>query len=228
MQPTCSCTQCELKTIFFESFKEIDYEAFCNQKIETNYAKGEIIIEQGSDIKDFMYLKSGLVKLYKTSSNKKDQIITIAKPFDFVSLLSVFSTTKYNYSVMAIEDSVLCSMDLGFLQKGLLESPLLSYNLLQKMSTVFDMIISESLDIRERNLRGKLAYMLLRFSNKIYFNDIFELPVSRREIAEYIGATTENVIRTFSELRKDHIIRINGKEIEIIDKDTLEKISRFG
>ena len=57
---------------------------------------------------------------------------------------------------------------------------------------------------------------------------VFELPVSRREIAEYIGMTTENVIRTLSEFRRDKLIKINGKEIEIADYDTLEKISNFG
>lgn len=228
MQETCSCVQCELKSIFFESFIEKEYEAFCGQKTETAYSKGSLIIEQGTDIKEFMYLKSGLVKLYRSINDEKDQIITISKPFDFVSLLSVFSNDKHNYSVMAIEDSVICSMNLDFLKKGLQENAKLCNNLLQKMSNVFDMILLESLDIRERNLRGKLAYLLLLFSNKIYYNNTFELPVSRREIGEYIGATTENIIRTFSEFRKDHIIKINGKEIEIVEKDTLEKISKFG
>ena len=57
---------------------------------------------------------------------------------------------------------------------------------------------------------------------------VFELPVSRREIAEYIGMTTENVIRTLSEFRRDKLIRINGKEIEIMDVETMKKISSFG
>lgn len=228
MQTTCNCTQCELKTIFFDSFKGEDYDIYCQQKIETNYAKGDVIIKEGEPIKEFLYLKSGLVKLYKSTSLEKDQIITIAKPFDFVSLLSIFSNENYNYSVMAIEDSVICSMDLEFLKASLVENPLLSSNMLKKMSAVFDMILIESLELRERNLRGKIAYFLLRLSSKIYYNTTFELPVSRREIAEYVGATTENVIRTFSELRKDKIIRINGKEIEIIDTETMEKISRFG
>ncbi|MDP4290470.1 MAG: helix-turn-helix domain-containing protein, partial [Bacteroidota bacterium] len=53
-------------------------------------------------------------------------------------------------------------------------------------------------------------------------SDVFELPVSRREIAELIGMTTENVIRIFSEFRKEGIIRINGKEITIVDKTRLQ------
>jgi CRP/FNR family transcriptional regulator len=59
----------------------------------------------------------------------------------------------------------------------------------------------------------------------IYLNDRFELPVSRKEIAELIGMTTENVIRILSEFRKEGIIRINGKEIEIADKTKLQFLS---
>ncbi len=228
MQQVCTCVECHLKNIFLDSFETEQYETYCTQKIETSYEKGELIIEQGDEIKDFMYLKSGLVKLYKTNDFGKDQIITIAKPFDFVSLLSIFSNTHYNYSVMALEDSVICSMNLGILKKVALENGLFSSNLIQRVSAAFDMIILETLDIRDLHLRGKLAYVLLKFSNKIYHNNVFDLPVSRREIAEYIGMTTENVIRTFSEFRKDKLIRINGKEIEILEPETLEKLSRLG
>ena len=70
--------------------------------------------------------------------------------------------------------------------------------------------------------------MLLYFSGYIYQSNEFELPVSRREIADYIGMTTENVIRTLSEFRKDKIIKIFGKDIQIIDLRRLETISELG
>ncbi len=53
--------------------------------------QGESIIKEGTQITDFTYLKSGLVKLYRSDQSGKEQIITIAKPMDYVSLLSVFS-----------------------------------------------------------------------------------------------------------------------------------------
>jgi CRP-like cAMP-binding protein len=57
---------------------------------------------------------------------------------------------------------------------------------------------------------------------------VFDLPVSRREIAEYTGMTTENIIRTLSEFRRENLIRINGREIEIMNADSLERISSYG
>ncbi len=228
MNISCNCDKCELRNAFFNSFDEEEVQTFCNQKIEKEYAKGENIIQEGEIIKDFIYLKSGLVKLYKTSAANKDQIITIAEPFDFVSLLSVFSDSRYNYSVAAIENSVICCLNLADVKMHAKTNGLLTLNLMERMSTASDKIILESLAIRNRHLRGKVAYILLKFSKEIYRNDVFEVPVSRREIAEYIGMTTENVIRTLSEFRKDKLIKINGKEIEIVDTKTLEQISNFG
>jgi CRP/FNR family transcriptional regulator len=184
-------------------------------------------MEEGTEILEFNYLKSGLVKLYR-SLNNSEQIITIARPFDFISLLSVFSNTRYKYSVRAIEDSVVCSINMAEVKNLVRTNGTFALELLEKMNKIADNIIIESLNIRNKHLRGRISHVLLYFAGYIYHNLEFELPVSRKEIAEYIGMTTENVIRTLSEFRKDKIIKINGKIIEIIDKEKLEQISQLG
>jgi CRP-like cAMP-binding protein len=70
--------------------------------------------------------------------------------------------------------------------------------------------------------------VLLYFSKEIYHSRIFDLPVSRKEIADFISMSPANVIRTFSEFRRDGIIRSNGRTIEILDMDKLEVISIRG
>jgi CRP/FNR family transcriptional regulator len=100
--------------------------------------------------------------------------------------------------------------------------------LLTKISKINDKIISQTLDIRQKNLIGRVAFVLLYFSNEIYKSRVFDLPVSRKEIADYIGMSTANVIRTLSDFRKDEIIRVFGKTIEIVELEKLEVISRHG
>ena len=104
----------------------------------------------------------------------------------------------------------------------------LAFNLLQKMSAIADTIILESLEIRKKHLKGRVAYLLLYFSKTIFFSEEFDLPLTRKEMADYVGMTTENVIRTLSEFRKDGILKIYGKTIQIANMDTLQSISDFG
>lgn len=228
MNDSCSCELCDLKDLFYAKLDPESVEAYCSGKVEKEYSKGEVILKAGSVIKDFMYLKSGLVKLYHTDNQHKEQIISIAKPFDYVSLLSVFSNKYYNYSVTAIEDSVTCNLDMEHIRNLIKVNGNYAMGLMEKMSAVTDKIIMETLEIRKKHLRGRVAHLLIYFSEQIYLNEEFELPISRKEIGEYIGMTTENVIRSLSEFRKDKIIKINGKIIEIIEMETLKSISNFG
>ena len=225
---TCSCEQCDLRNLFFSKLGEQDVEGFCSGKTEKSYAKGEVIIKEGNPINDFIYLKSGLVKLFHTDNQKKEQIITIAKPFDYVSLLSVFSNDKYNYSVTALEESVTCNLDLKKMRDLVVSNGNYALGLIEKMSAVTDKIVLESLEIRKKHLRGRVAHLIIYFHDEVYHAPEFEMPLSRKEIGEYIGMTTENVIRTLSEFRKDKIISISGKNIEIRDLETLRTICNFG
>ena len=79
----CDCKECDVREMFYEHVEEQHIEFVCVTKIEKVFKKGDVIIEAGKPIENFIYLKSGLVKLYKHDENEKGQIIMIAKPFDF-------------------------------------------------------------------------------------------------------------------------------------------------
>lgn len=224
----CSCEQCQLKTLFFSHVTVNELTDICEIKEERTYSNGDLIIKEGDKIAEFLYMKEGLVKLSRNSPHGKEQILSFSKPFDFVSLLSVFSANHYRYSVSAVEDSVVCLLDLDVVKNHAQQNALFTMDLMTRISEATDKIILENLEIRRKNLKGRVAHVLLYFSNYIYERDEFELPVSRREIAEYIGMTTENVIRALSEFRKDKIIKIFGKDILIADKKRLKSISEFG
>lgn len=225
---SCTCEYCQLRNIFFAHVESDELTNICDFKVEREYSKGESIIQEGDPITEFVYMKKGLVKLSKTSINSKDQIISFSKPFDFVSLLSVFSSKEYKYSVTAIEETTVCILQLDLVKKYAEENALFAMDMMSNISQMTDKIIHNSLEIKRKHLKGRIAHVLLYFSDYIYKKDEFELPISRREIAEYIGMTTENVIRTLSEFRKDEIIKIFGKDILIADKKRLKSISEFG
>ena len=222
---TCECKECIVRSLIFEHVSTLELGTFCNTKREENYKKGQIVIQQGAPITEFIYVKNGLVKLYTQAGQGRNQIISLARPFDFVSLLTIFSDKHYQYSVSAIEDTTACIINLDRMKELVRENGNFALDLLERMSRTADNIIKNYNDINRKNLRGRIAYILLNFADTIYLKDRFDLPVSRKEIAELIGMTTENVIRILSEFRKEGIIRINGKEIEIADKPKLQFLS---
>jgi CRP-like cAMP-binding protein len=224
----CICEQCDFRDVVFSTLDDVGIQELCNHKQERSYNKGEIINHEGEKITDFKYLKSGLVKLYRRTSNGDEQVITITRPFEFVSNMSIFSDEKYKYSVSALEDSVVCTVELEYIKRLFLVNGGFASNLLTKISTINDKIITQTLDIRQKNLAGRVAFVLLYFTNDIYKSRIFDIPVSRKEIADYIGMSTANVIRTLSDFKRDGIIRVFGKTIEIVNIEKLEIISKRG
>jgi CRP/FNR family transcriptional regulator len=225
---TNHCNTCIYKSLLFGDLNTEDLNYLNKSKKEIVFKKGEIISEEGGEITSFLYLKDGLVKLYKKNPLYKDQIISIAKPKDFVSLLSIFSQSTYKYSISALEDTVVCSVDIEALKLVISRNGTFAIEILHKMSKMYDDILETRFEINKKHLRGRIAYILIYFSNYIYQSDDFDIPISRREIAELIEMTTENVIRILSEFRKDGIIKIDGKKIYLLEPERLENICKLG
>ena len=222
------CNKCAFRSLLFDNLSEDELIDLNINKVEKKYFKKERVVEQGQPIKEFLYLKEGLIKLVKKDGMQKEHIISIAKPLNFIGFLSVFSNNKYQYSINAIEDSVVCFIDLEILKETIKNNGIFALEVLEKISKISDDIIQFRVMIDRRQLRGRIAYILVMFAKQVYFNSKFNLPLSRKEIAELIDMSTENVIRILSEFRKDKIIRIDGSLIEILNIGQLERICRFG
>jgi CRP/FNR family transcriptional regulator len=199
-----------------------ELEEYCASRTERLLAPRDMIIKQGQPITEFIYLKEGLVKLFRDTT-AGSQIISIGRPLDFVSLLSVFADEKYSYSVSALQHSTVCVFDLNEIKKMILENGAFAFKLIKTMNKASDRVLFNYLDINQKRLFGRVASVLLEFSN-IYESNSYELPISRKEIAQLVGMSIENVIRTISDLRRDKIIRVYGKNLDIIDKRRLIQI----
>jgi len=223
-----NCKNCIYRSWAFKNLSDDDLKIINSKKNERFFRKGENICLEGDKINTFMYLQNGLVKLFKTEVNSKEHIISIAKPRDFIGLLSIFSNTKHIYSITALEDSIVCFVDLEIIRNLIKTNGIFALDFFEKISSVSDSVIKTRIDINTKQLRGRIAYILLFFSKHIYNSNTFNLPISRKEVAELIDMSTENVIRVLSEFRKDKLIQIEGKIIEITNIDKLEKIYTLG
>ena len=225
---TSKCTECTFSSLLFDTLEFEELEKMDHSRTEVKYEKGEDILVEGDRIKNFVYLKKGLVKLSKKTENQKDHIISFAKPKTFIGFLTVFSHDTYQYTLSALEESILCFIDIDVVKNTIKENGTFALDVLAKISQVSDEIIKRRVDICSKQLRGRISYLLITFAKEIYFNTKFDLPLTRKEFGELIDMSTENVIRILSEFRKDQLIHIDESKIEILNFESLDKISRFG
>ena len=222
------CAECTFRSLLFDKLSTEELEILDKSKNELQFNKGEVIVQEGQEIKEFLYVSKGLVKLSKRSDNKKDHIISISRPRAFIGFLTVFSQKNYQYSITAISDSTLCFIDINLIKSIIANNGVFALDVLSKMSKLSDEIIYNRVNICAKNLRGRIAFLLLYLSKEIFHDTQFVLPITRREVGELIDVSTENVIRIMSEFRKDGIMGINGCKVEIVNFQALTNISRFG
>lgn len=223
-----SCRECVYSAPLFEGLSEEELTYLSGYTSYQTFKKGASVFLRGEEILFISLLKKGLLKVHTSSHDGKEQIISLARPDDCLGLLGVFSGKHYQYSYSALEESVIFSIELSRIKYILRRNGTFGLKLIGRISTAADAIIHNAFEIRRKNLRGRIATILNDFAGNIYHSDRFDLPVSRKEIGELIGMTTENVIRIFSEYRRDGIIAINGKTITILDKERLNALEKFG
>ncbi|MCX7862549.1 MAG: Crp/Fnr family transcriptional regulator [Bacteroidales bacterium] len=225
----CDCKECIIRNLIFKHLRSEEFQEVCRSKTQKSFKKGQVVFEKGQLLEHLIYLKSGLVKYYYSTNEGKVNIISLSIPFDAFSLLTILHNEQISiYSMSVLEDSTLCYIPLSLIKNLIHINGDFALDFISKLIETSNKTIEQFLTLHNKNLRGRVAYFMLYLSDNIYKKNIFELPVSRKEIAEIIGMTTENVIRTLSEFRKEKIIKINGKEIEILEKERLSKISQYG
>lgn len=223
-----TCKTCIFRNLLFGSLNNVEYDLVNGTRKEFIYKKGEKIKREGESIKSFLYLRKGLIKLYKTDKTGKDHILSINKPGDFVSLLHAFSNEVYQYSIAALEETHVCEIDLHVVKHLIKTNGDFALEIIKRMGIIADEVISGRFNKSQLQIKGKVASILLFLSDQVYHDNSFRMPVTRREIGELISMSTENVIRTISEFKRDEIVAFAGKKVTILNHEKLVSISEKG
>ncbi len=221
------CINCRFKCEIYNVIKKTSKD-FSNVKpLHALYKKHEIISKQGSNVSNAIYLLEGSAKLYIEGLNNRNIILYILKPQSYIGLLSFFETANYCYSVTALEDTRVCMIDLDLIKNLYLKH----HEFLLKLNAAFGRsvasIMNKIITLNQKNIRGRVADSLLYLSS-LYNSDEFNINMTRKELGELSAISEENTVRLLMELKKEGIIGLNGKEVQIIDKRLLTKISAVG
>ena len=104
-----SCNSCAIRTHpLFRHLEEKEIQEIMLNKITETYKRGSIVYQEGKRMKGFCCVQSGIIKIYQTGFDGKEQIVRFAKPGDIIGYRSVISNEPACTTTEAIEESVLC------------------------------------------------------------------------------------------------------------------------
>ncbi len=206
---------------------ELEYLAKIASEIK--YPKGQIIFSTCQKTNEVYFIKSGLVKIYRTTSDGRQVSVALRYPGDFIGLAEVLSNiNEREYSAEAMDNVSILIIWKDCFIKMLAEMPDFSEKLIRLMSdrlreaqdTIYDFIMNP--------IQGRLAILLLnmaeRSGNKGEDGIIHvRLRVTQEEIACVIGSARQTISSLLSLLKEDGSIQYEGREIVGVNPNKLKK-----
>lgn len=171
-----------------------------------DYSSGQVIFEEG-DPADFVFnISAGEVRLYKLLPDGRRQVTGFLTPGDFLGLVT---ESSYAYGAEAIGAVELCCMRLSNLERLLADIPPVRERLLDMSRDELAAAQEQMLLLGRKSAREKILSFLLYRHKHLDRTDgdvSIDLPMSRTDIADYLGLTIETVSRTFTALREEGLI----------------------
>ena len=223
-----SCTIGGYHCKCFEKLDEDEKRLLEEKSVRIRYRKGELICKQGAFASHVMHMESGLAKVF-IDDGVNSLVLKIIPEGNLLGLTSVNDeNTTFQYSAMAYIDTVIKQIDISFFKQLLLQNASFAKEVINILSTNSIQINGRFFALTHKQSYGRLADILLCLANRIFKNENFELPLSRKDLAELSGMSPETVIRMLKKFNEDGLINMDGKKLQILDYERLQQISDKG
>lgn len=188
--------------------------------------KGEHLFSAGDALRQLYAVRSGTLKTYLLSSEGEEQITGFHLPGDLLGLDGLGAFGHPSFAV-ALETSLVCAIPLTRLEELAASMPRLRAELLRVMSEAIH-ADHEQMRLTRKAAEERLAAFLLELSQRFrargYSAQNFILPMSRCEIANYLGLTSETVSRLLTRYRDKGLVEISGREVRLKDMHRLQQL----
>nr|NQU93054.1 Crp/Fnr family transcriptional regulator [Bacteroidota bacterium] len=221
------CLKSPKETPLFKRLTPEETEILNKNRIQLSFKKGEIINKQGAFASNIFFLIKGIVKSYIEISNK-NLILSILPAGSLIGLPSLSVDNVFHYSTKALVDTDIYSYDITSFKNLMRQNALFATEITDIVNNNMVLLYDRFFSLTQKQLHGRLADIILCLSYKIYKSTGFELCMSRRDLAELTGMSTESAIRILKDFKDDNIIDITGKRLEILQLDKLKRISVTG
>ena len=213
----------------FKHLTPEELEKVVFDKTTEHYKRDSVIYREGSRINGCYCVQKGIIKVFKTGIDGKEQIIRFARTGDIIGFRSVLSNELACTTAEVLDESSLCYIPAETLVYLVKHNGNFSMELMQLTCKELGEANAYITDIAQKTVRERLAEILIHLKNDFGLDDsnILQISLTREELANIVGTATESVIRLLSEFKQDQLIELNGRKIRILDEAGLIRIGNI-
>ncbi len=217
-----NCGNCRLNSICLPLALESEDIEQLDEIIQRSkpLQKSQHLYREGDDFQSVYAVRSGSIKAYKTTDDGREQVTGFYFPGEILGMDGI-SKNEHASSAKALETAAICEIPFSSLEKLSATMPSLQRHFFQLMSKEIteDQLLITLLS--KNSADERVAALMLSISSRNARRKLsatqFRLPMSRVDIGNYLGLTVETVSRVFSRMQKMEILKVDNKEIEILD-----------
>ncbi|RED44895.1 Crp/Fnr family transcriptional regulator [Seonamhaeicola aphaedonensis] len=225
LSSSTECNICGSANCLIHNYSEILFNSeLSSRSTVLKCKKGQQFIIEGAPVNGLFFIKSGTVKVFRTGINGREQIVRFARACEIVGHRGFGTQEYYSIGAIALQNVELHYFSKEFLQEVLINNPDFTYAMMLFYANELNRSENKVKSISQMTVRERVVDTILYINRKFgEVNGFLNLPLSRKEYADYAGTSEEQVIRVFSTLKKEGLIKANGKKIGISDIELLRK-----
>ena len=212
----------------FNGLPDDQVDALKRIAVEKHINKGEIIFSEGDDGKGFFVITEGRVKIFKVSAEGKEQILHIygrGEPFGEVP---VFAGQRFPANAQAIEKARILFFPRVAIVDLITANPSLALNMLSVMSKKLRQFAVQIENLSLKEMPARLASYIIYLAEEQGDDEVVTLKISKGQLASILGTIPETLSRIFAKLSSLNLIRVDGKNITLLDRRGLEDLAEYG
>jgi len=190
------------------------------------FEEGKHIFREGDPFTAIAAVRSGTVKTYVTDANGREQVQGFYLPGEMVGLNAI-SQSRYPCNAVALEPTVLCRFSFPSMAALATRMPGVQQQLFRLLSQDIGKaaLLAGNYTADER-MAAFLVSLSRRYAERGFSPTRFLLTMTRTDIANYLRLAAESVSRVFRRFQDEGLIRVDRREIEILQPRTLEDLAR--
>ena len=215
-------------TPFFSGLSQSQLKELKKIAVDRSFNKGEVIFFEGDDGDGFYVVVSGLVKVFKISSEGKEHILHIFGPGEPLGEVAVFSGRQFPANAEALARSHLLFFPRTSFADLIADSPSLALNMLAVLSKRLREFTVQIEHLSLKEVPGRLAAYLIYLADEQGRDDAVSLTISKLQLASLLGTIPETLSRIFARMNRKKLIEVKGQSIRLVDRRGLEKLAELG
>jgi CRP-like cAMP-binding protein len=224
MKDTGNCMSCKSfpNSVFNCLGRQAATSALSEKVISLSFKKDQEIFLEGTPMKGVYCVQKGKIKVFRSCHNR-NLVVDLAGDSDLIGYSGLFNGNRYTNSAKCLEETQACFIPKDVFLEMLENNRELLFSLLKLSMKENRKITNMMLSLKCTNMLGRISNTILDVADKygIDHEQRLNVKLTRKDIAEISGTTTESVIRIVNDLKKEHVINVEKSQIKIINKSKL-------